>query len=35
MDVFELGAQLERQADIIQAIKVAKQDIVEKQSTGR
>ena len=34
-DVFELGVQLERQADIIQNIKNAKKDILEKQTFGR
>jgi len=33
--IFELGAQLERQSEIIQNIKVAKKDILEKQSMGR
>ena len=33
--IFELGAQLERQSEIIQNIKVAKKDILEKQNMGR
>ena len=34
-NVFELGAQLERQSEIIENIKLAKESIVQKQSTGR
>ena len=34
-NVFELGAQLERQSEIIENIRLAKETIVEKQSTGR
>ena len=34
-NVFELGVQLERQADIIANIKKSKAEILEKQSFGR
>ena len=34
-DLFELSEQLERQADIKENIRLAKLDIVEKQSEGR